>query len=83
MVICDTNGNLIHICEIDDKGNYNGVCYNFENGLLRGICRWERGKEVPFNGYYKVYNVVKNREIEGYYISGKLLNMVRSDRMYL
>ena len=77
----DTNGNLIHICEIDDKGNYNGVCYNFENGLLRGICRWERGREVPFNGYYKVYNVIENREIEGYYISGKLLNMVRSDRM--
>ena len=68
----DDNGNLIHICEIDGKGNYNGMCYNFENGVLQDICRWEEGgRKVPYNGYYKVYNVAQNQWMEGNYENDK------------
>lgn len=77
----DDSGNLIHICEIDDNGNYNGLCYYFENGVLQKICRWEGGKEVPFNGYYKVYDTVQKQWIEGYYENDKQLKMVRSTKM--
>ena len=77
----DDNGNLVSICEIDDNGNYNGLCYYFENGVLLKICRWEGGKEVPFNGYYKVYDTVQKLWIEGYYENDKQLKMVRSTKM--
>ena len=77
----DTNGNLIHICEIDGKGNHNGICYNFVNGILRGVCHWKEGRKTPYNGYYKVYNTFQNQWMEGYYENGKRLNMVRLDEM--
>ena len=77
----DDNGNLTHICEIDDNGNYNGICYTFENGNLQAICRWEEGRVVPYNGYYKVYNAAQNQWIEGYYGNDKQLNMVRLNEM--
>ena len=77
----DDSGNLVNICEIDDNGNYNGLCYNFENGVLQKICRWEGGKEIPFNGYYKVYDTVQKQWIEGYYENDKQLKMVRSTKM--
>ena len=77
----DDNGNLIHICEIDDNGNYNGICYYFENGVLQKICRWEGGKEIPFNGYYKVYNVAQNKLIEGNYGIGNQSKKILSEKM--
>ena len=77
----DDNGNLIHICEIDDNGNYNGICYYFENGVLQKICRWEGGKEIPFNGYYNVYNVAQNKWIEGNYGIGNQSKKILSEKM--
>ena len=52
----DENNNLIHICEIDKHGKHSGICYNFENDVLKGISRWEEGIERIFNGYFKYYD---------------------------
>ena len=77
----DENNNLIHICEIDKQGKHSGICYNFENDVLKGISRWEEGIERIFNGYFKYYDEKQYKWIEGYYENGRFLNMARLSEM--
>ena len=50
----DKDGNLIRICQIDDSGNYDGMCYIYNCNKIRRVSKWENGKEVKvlkqFNG---------------------------------
>ena len=58
----DENNNLTHICEIDKQGKHSGICYNFENDVLKGISRWKEGIERAFNGYFNYYNEKQYKE---------------------
>ena len=75
------NDKLVHICEIDEKGNYNGICYSFENDRLTKISKWENGKEIDYSGYFKLYDEPHKTWIEGFYINGVMLNMTRLSEM--
>ena len=77
----DENNNLIHISKIDKQGKHSGICYNFENDVLKGISRWEEGIERIFNGYFKYYDEKQSKWIEGYYENGRFINMVRLPEM--
>ena len=75
------NDELVHICEIDEKGNYNGMCYSFENDRLAKIRKWENGKETDYSGYFKLYDEPHKTWIEGYSLGGVMLNMTRLSEM--
>ena len=55
----DENNNLIHISNIDKQGKHSGICYNFENDVLKGISHWEEGIERAFNGFFII--MMKNK----------------------
>ena len=75
------NDKLVHLCEIDEKGNYNGMCYSFENDRLTKISKWENGKEIDYSGYFKLYDEPHKTWIEGYSLEGVVLNMTRLSEM--
>ena len=75
------NDKLVHICEIDEKGNYNGMCYSFENDRLIKISKWENGKEIDYSGYFKLYDEPHKIWIEGYSLGGVILKMTRLSEM--
>ena len=75
------NDELVHICEIDEKGNYNGMCYSFENDRLIKISKWENGIEIDYSGYYILYDEPHQTWIEGYSLEGVVLNMTRLSEM--
>ena len=42
----DEDNTLIRICQKDDEGLNNGICYMYTNGVISRISYWENGKEV-------------------------------------
>lgn len=57
----DVNGEIARISQLDDLGNYEGLCYIFNCGVTSRISKWKEGKEVSllkqFNGdIMTVYN---------------------------
>ena len=42
----DNNGKLIRICQKDDFGKYNGICYSFNSGKISRVSLWKEGKEI-------------------------------------
>ena len=42
----DDNGKLIRICQKDDFGKYNGICYSFNSGKISRVSLWKEGKEI-------------------------------------
>ena len=50
----DVNGKIARISQLDDLGNYEGLCYIFNCGVISRISKWKEGKEVSllkqFNG---------------------------------
>ena len=42
----DDNGVLIRICQKDDFGKYNGICYSFNSGKISRVSLWKEGKEI-------------------------------------
>ena len=66
----DDKGNLKCICKKDKYGQYEGVCYFYENGKLQKISEWKQGKEISKSGYYKFYDDLKGIWYEGRYQNG-------------
>ena len=42
----DEDNTLIRICQKDDEGLNNGICYMYNNGAISRISYWKKGKEV-------------------------------------
>ena len=66
----DDNGVLIRICQKDDFGKYNGICYTYKNGNLDQLSHWENGCESTYNGYFKLYDEVNKRWFKGNFENG-------------
>ena len=77
----DNENNLISICKRNENGQYEGICYFYENNRLIKISKWINGKETDYTGYIKLYDEPHKTWIEGFYINGTILNMTRLSEM--
>ena len=49
----NTNNELISICQKDDQGNNDGICYFYSNGEIDRISEWKNGEEVSILKRFK------------------------------
>ena len=70
----DNSGKLISITQRDNYGQYEGLCYFYdEKGAIDCISEWKEGKEVSTTGYYKVYDELNKRWVIGHFENRKIL----------
>ena len=49
----DSEGNIISVCQKDEQGKNEGICYFYTNGHIQRISKWNHGEERE---YLKVFN---------------------------
>ena len=62
---------IISICQKDEEGNNDGICYFYVNGDIDRISEWKNGKEISDSGYCKIYDEPNRVFFEGYFENGK------------
>ena len=67
----DGNGNVISICQKNEKGMNEGLCYYFESGLLDQVSIWENNEEISILYRFENGKMIEYKNgvkcFEGYY----------------
>ena len=68
----DENGKLIRICQKDDYGNNDGMCYYYDNEgkNLDRLSHFENGVESLYSGKFKLYDEPAKLWFEGNFENG-------------
>ena len=62
---------VISICQKDEEGNNDGICYFYSNGIIDRISEWKNGKEISDSGHCKIYDEPHHVFFEGHFENGK------------
>ena len=62
---------IISICQKDEEGNNDGICYFYSNGNIERISEWKDGEEISDSGYCRIYDEPNHVYFEGYFENGK------------
>lgn len=78
----DENDKLIRICQIDNNGIYNGICYLYKDEKIRRISIWKDGKEVTLLKQFSddIMTEYKNGHVvyEGGFLDSVIYNYPRN-----
>ena len=62
---------IISICQKDEEGNNDGICYFYSNGNIDRISEWRNGEEISDSGHCRIYDEPHHVFFEGYFENGK------------
>ena len=62
---------IISICQKDEEGRNEGICYFYSNGTIDRISEWKNGKEISDSGDCKIYDEPHRVFFEGHFSKGK------------
>ena len=62
---------VISICQKDEEGNNDGICYFYSNGKIDKVSEWKNGEEVSDSGDCRIYDEPNKVFFEGYFENGK------------
>ena len=62
---------IVSICQKDEEGRNEGICYFYANGKIDRISEWKNGEEISDSGYCKIFDEPSHVFFEGYFENGK------------
>ena len=62
---------VISICQKDEEGRNEGICYFYSNGNIDRISEWKNGEEISDSGDCKIYDEPHRVFFEGHFSKGK------------
>ena len=62
---------VMSICQKDEEGNNDGICYFYSNGEIDRISEWKNGEEISDSGHCRIYDEPNKVFFEGHFVNGK------------